>query len=552
MILNDHKRLGYGLALLAIMLGAAFFRFEDLGRQAYWMDEGYTVNAVISGMQNGTKNFSEILDSGRTYFCPIYCAPTKLIVKACEVLDFASQRSNNNVHTSNAVGNDHAAVGAVPFRLLSAFAGLLVVGLFALIAKTTFKDDRIAILTAFFTAFSYWQTAWSRQARWYTLYDLFFWSALLFAYLAASKAQRAARYLSLVALALASAALATLTHSLGYGLFVVIAAYLLLSPLLDRGEGRVRPFINPKKKVMFLAVIIAAIFALEAATGFRFSRALIAKVSFHYELPYYLNFYLRNYWFLIILSLYGYFNAPKEQQKIYRLVFLPMIGYLLALGLLTDIVHYRYLFAPISGLLITGAAGAVSAVASIAKKFISRFGTTRGNILIAVCYALLAACYFFSGEGMIVPKTFYALESDSAKDLDRPYWGYTPQPNFNKAYDHIKTNLKPDDIVIASHPQFTKIFLDQPGYWIRYDYLGLDKIPDATKNNREYYVGAQTINNVQELRALMSNHHGFIVYDFMSQDGRIDTEILNYIHDNAKLVYSDIVNDYSKIWVYKF
>ena len=345
-------------------------------------------------------------------------------------------------------------------------------------------------------------------------------------------------------LSITFAALATITHNLGYGLFVIIAAYLLLSPLLNKGEGSVRSGSNIKTTLLILAAIAIPAFAIEAATGFKFSHALINKVSFHYELAYYLNFYFKNYWYLIIFSLFGFFSAPKEQKNVYWLVFLPIIGYLLALGFLTDIVHYRYMFAPIAGLFITGAAGLYAVITSITKKPRQIFGWT-----VAV---LVIIFFFLSGEGIIMPKTFYVLESDSNRNPNRPYWGYTPQPNFNAAYSYIKQNLKPGDIVIASHPHFNKIFLNQPGYWIKYDYLGLGNTADTVKNNKEYYVGATVINNLDELKNLMSAHHGYITYDFMSQDGRISPEIINYIQTNAEQVFSDNVTEYSKIWVYKF
>jgi hypothetical protein len=632
MKLFTKQRIIIGLVLAAILGGAFFLRFNNLGQQSYWMDEGYTVNAVISGLQNGTKNWSEMLDSGRTYFCPIYCYPTKLIVsflqkqKAVQSNDLISEPSP-------------AALGATPFRFLSALSGLLTVLLFFWFAKKTFKNNSVALLATFFTAFSYWQIAWSRQARWYTLYDLFFWLALLFTYLATTVSSPSPKYgggptscrtptehrrcpngrvravtLPLIILALSSAILATLTHSLGYGIFAVIAVYLFLFSKANYpppSMGEVRRHVGLRQNiggarmgrrglsVLLLAGVIMTMLILESLTGFQFSRALISKISFHYELPYYLSFYLRNYWLLILLSLYGFFAAPREHKKIYWLIFLPILGYLVALSFLTNIVHYRYLFAPISGLFLTAAAGTVALATSFqtgltaflasfrarkvdpsrarnlkdSKETLRSLGAPRDDgsanisspspnlgeggvryiplVLRATCYVLLAAIFLLTGEGIIIPKHFYFLESDPASAA-RPSWVYTPQPNFNKAYEYIKNNLKPGDVVISSHPQFTKIFLNQPGYWIKYDYLGLDNIASTIKNNKEYYVGAQTINNVGELSALMLSRHGYIVYDYMSADNRIPQDILDYIGTNASQVFSDKINTYSQIWVYKF
>ena len=54
-----------------IVLGGAFLRFYMLGSAPYWMDEGYTINAVLSIEKTGYS----ILDSGKTYSCPLYCFP---------------------------------------------------------------------------------------------------------------------------------------------------------------------------------------------------------------------------------------------------------------------------------------------------------------------------------------------------------------------------------------------------------------------------------------------------------------------------------------------
>jgi len=144
------------------------------------------------------------------------------------------------------------------------------------------------------------------------------------------------------------------------------------------------------------------------------------------------------------------------------------------------------------------------------------------------------------------------LEADNPSQLNRPYYAYTPQPDFNAAYAAIKQNLQPGDIVISSHPQFTKIFLDQPGYWIKYDYLGMEDTPNTIINNKEYYVGATVINNLAELQKLISAKHGYIVFDYQSTDGRINPSTINYIQSNLKLFFYNELNSYSKIWVYQF
>lgn len=67
--------------LFLIILGGSFLRLFQLSQQSYWMDEGYTINAIISQLEHGTRGFASVLDSGHTYFCPLYCTPTALITQ---------------------------------------------------------------------------------------------------------------------------------------------------------------------------------------------------------------------------------------------------------------------------------------------------------------------------------------------------------------------------------------------------------------------------------------------------------------------------------------
>jgi len=80
----------------------------------------------------------------------------------------------------------------------------------------------------------------------------------------------------------------------------------------------------------------------------------------------------------------------------------------------------------------------------------------------------------------------------------------------------------------------------------------MEDAPNIITDNREYYVGATVINNLAELQKLISDKHGYIVFDYQSTDGRIDPIIINYIQSNLKLFFYNEINSYSKIWVYQF
>jgi 4-amino-4-deoxy-L-arabinose transferase-like glycosyltransferase len=513
------------------------------------MDEGYTVNAVISVIHNGYSGDSSILDSGGKYFCPLYCFPTQII----------SQITGQN---------------AFSYRLLAAIFGVIFILLAFFLTKIFFKNNKAALLSAFFISFSYYQIAWSRQARWYTMLEVFFWLALLLFYLFL-KAKTNKQKIFYFTLSIIFTILAIATHKLAYLLpLIMLIWYFIVIP----AQAGIQ-FMSKKfwlSAFASMAIAAALITFAEYGLGLHFIANAIKNISFHYELPYYLSFYLRNYWPFILIGIYGYFSAEKEQKKNIALLAVPFLLYLFFLSFFTSLVYYRYLFHTTVALYVISAVSAIDILnkiihiklsfprkresSSINSNVISQPRPAKQNIaIISFAILLFLALFFLTGEGLIFPKNFYFLEADvpavaSGNKLlyNRPYYAYTPQPNFNAAYDSIKKNLQPGDIVISSHPQFTKIFLNQPGYWIKYNYLGMEDTPNTVINNKEYYVGAEIINNLAELKTITQSKHGYIVFDYQSTNGRIDPQIINYIQTNLQLFFYNKINSYSQIWVYSF
>jgi 4-amino-4-deoxy-L-arabinose transferase-like glycosyltransferase len=480
------------LILAIVICLGLFLRFYQLGNQSYWMDEGYTINAVISGIQNGYSNGSSILDSGQKYFCPLYCYPTAKI--------------------SQLIGQN-----AFAYRFLSALFGLIFILLAYFLTNIIFKNKKAALLSAFFVAFSYWQIAWSHQARWYTMLEVFFWLALLLFYLFLTLKNKKQKIISLTS-SLIFTLLAIATHALAYILPLIMLAWYFIAN---------RP--TKKKAIISIAITLIVIAFAEFGLGLHFIAHALNNVFFHYNLPYYLSFYIKNYWLLILIGIYGYFNSLKEQKIKIVMLGLPFIVYLIFLSFFTDIVHYRYLFHVTIIIYIIGAIATIDIL-----------GKIKHTQLKLISLSLLILVFFISGECI------------NPSQLNRPYYAYTPQPDFNLAYAKIKANLKDTDLVISSHPHFNKIFLNQAGYWTKYNYLGMEDTPNTVNDNKEYYVGAEIINNLEELKNITQKNHGYIVFDYMATDGRISKDIISYIQNNLKLFFFDEKNSYSKIWVYQF
>ncbi|MBP9864677.1 glycosyltransferase family 39 protein [Patescibacteria group bacterium] len=469
------------------------------------MDEGYTVNAVDSGMRNGTKRFAAILNSGKTYFCPVYCIPTESIVRFFGSQPFA-------------------------YRLFSAVLGAVFIILVYFFTRSIFQDKRIALLAAFFTSFSYWQIAWSRQARWYTLLEVVFWLSLwlFFCFLKSTERKKKILYL---ASSIFCVLIAIATHRLASLLPIIMLAWYAIDT---------KPSVQ--RYILASCVMIGGLCIIELIPELRFITGAIKNIQLHSNISHYGLFYLKTYLPFLPFIAIGFRTVQTEGRKLMTLVALPFILYLIPLSFLTDTIEYRYLFHTTAAFYILASVGVI--------RIWDRLNATRSKIIYAISMATL---FFLSGHGVLIPTTTYALESDNPSDKNNSYYAYTPQPDFNGAYAAIKEQIKPTEIVISSHPHFTQIFLNQPGYWIAYDYLGRTSPPDTyAQASTEPYVGAAVIHSLAELKDLTRQHHGYILFDFMATDNRIDRTILEYIRTNMAGIYFNKTSDFSMIWVYRF
>lgn len=504
---NSFAKMSIYLVVLALSFGAIFLRFFKLATQPYWMDEGYTVNAVLSVIEKG----KTILDSGQYYSCASYCYPTAWFAKIFGQANPAS------------------------YRALAALAGIaFIVAIFFIVKK--WLGTKVAILATFFIAFSYWQIAWSREARWYTLLELFFWLAIYFFWQTIkmkNKLRHSAIYLTLTVIC---TAIAIATHKEALLLIPLFLIWYLVD-LIIRQLKRKDFIFNLKSLVPILGVFI-----IMAGSAIAINK--IAPIAFHYSLPYYLSFYLRNYWLFIIPMIWLFFST-KDKNKLstsYFLLYI-LLAYFVTFGFFTDLVHYRYLFLITPALYILGASGIINLSERI-----------KHNLWRAVFFWLIIIIFFASGHGVLWPKNFYFLESDDPSKINnRPYYAYTPQSNFKEAYNYVKEKKSSQELIISSQPVFNKIYLQEPGYWLEYRYLGInDKNSYISTDNREYYVGAEVIANLDNLKRITKSTHGYIVFDYYSTQDRIPEEEITFISQNFQLVFQSETNSYSKIWVYKF
>ncbi len=504
---EKYKILLIGTILILSIYGL-FLRTNNLLTEPYWMDEGYTINAVLSYAEGHISGISAVLDSGRNYECLLYCFPTAQLANLFGFNQFS-------------------------FRIISVLFGLISILALYYVSRKLF-DKKIALLTAFFMNFAYFQIAWSMQARWYTMFTAFFWLAILFFLksLESFDANNKNR-VWFVFLTIIFTVLAIMSQKIGIVLPIFFVGYLIFISIKNKK-------IHPKISILISALIILLTYSMDVWSGQNLLSNFINKINFNYNLPYYLSFFLREYLVFIPFVIY----AVIENKKYTWFLAGIFLAYLIPLSFLTNIVHYRYMFHVTPIFFILGSMGLFEALKNIPWQNKSKniFGLS-----------LFIVLFFLSGAGVFTPQKMYFLEADDPTQLgERPSYAYTPQPDWNAAYDFIKINKNDKDLVISSHPHFNKIFLGQAGYWIKYDYLGIDNRAQYSKDDKEFYVGAKIIDDLNELKQITSNSHGFIVFDYMAADGKIPTDIIQYIDQNLELVFNKKENSYSEIWVYRY
>lgn len=509
----NYLKLTLWLTVFFLFVGGAYLRLFPIATQPYWMDEGYTINAILSYGAGNTSGLAATLDSGQPYECFLYCYPTALITK-------------------------YWGDTAFNYRILAVIFGLLTVAVVYAVTRTLYTLP-IALLSSFLILFSYFHIAWSTQARWYTMLTCLFWLTIVVAWRTNQVVDKPRQYYLHLVATVTLCLTTILVHKIAIILPVLIGA-ILAYPYLNTQTLK-----QSKRTIAYLMLLALTLMGTASVIAYGLISSFISSFSLHYTLPYYLSFLLREYWVLLPFI----FFAVAEGGRRTQFLLLVFLSYLIPLSFFTNIVHYRYLFHVTPALFILAAVGLFAIAKSLPGPTYIKLGAA------AVVFIVV---FFASGTGSYLPRTHYFLEADDPAEATtmlaaRPSYAYTPQPDWNAAYAFIKSAGVQGDTIISSHPHFNKIFLNEPGYWLSYSYLGLDARTEyRTADNREFYVGASIIDDIATLERLITTTHGFIIFDYMAQDGRIPPDTLDFIGARTTLVYFHELNSYSKIWVYQF
>jgi len=282
---TNHKQVFF---LIIILIFALFLRVYALGSPAFWIDESISSTASKMILQKGLP----IFDSGAFYSRALvfhYLQSFCLLFNSTEF---------------NA-------------RFISVIFGLLTIVLAYFIGKEYSKSG--GILSALFVAIFYLEVFFSRQARFYQLFQLMFFLSIYLLY--KSKENPKYIYLALIALVITIN-----TQLAGIVLIPFFIIYMI--------------FFLKQKKYTYLSIIPLGFLVYKAISVFGMTSNFLPRITLYINRYF---SYASNMYYLLILFIPGIIWAFYKKKKLTALILLP--SFILLFGVFfIRVFAFRYIY----------------------------------------------------------------------------------------------------------------------------------------------------------------------------------------------------------------
>lgn len=498
------------ITLSVIVIFGFILRIFHLGDQSYWIDEGFTLNAVLETLEKGYP----ILDSGKPYSRELL--NTYLIAGSVKLFGF----------------NPWAA------RIVSVLFGTGFIALIYFFVKKLFQNKKLALLSSFLVSVSYWEIAWSRQSRMYVVLQFFFFLSLYLFWGLLEKFSWRRSFLFI-----ATTMCAIYSHHFGWFLLVI---YLLMLFVKYFNPNQLRKFKFALKNKKFVWAVFLFLVILVPFLAYKFYSIYLGRfdsvtVSGDNRLTaglYVINI-MKIYGHIIILALISLSLEIYQRGKkdLLQIIFLFAI-YVIPFSFIifsTDLVHLRYMFFIYPVLLVL-----ISMLTLNVIRFLFVFIKGRSAKKITVLIVLALLLFGLGGQLVVWPQVHYELERR------------TPQPDFKGAYEAIRViGLTEDDKIISSFPHMDRVYLDQTSFWLAISLSG--KSVDLEKNiisGRNSYTNTPILKDLNHLDDIKNESGGYIILDSLAMN-RLGDVVVDKIKENTKLIWSSF-DGYNSIIVLRF
>lgn len=492
---QQHKY--YYIALITCILYGGFLRLFSLSTQSLWIDEGYSSNAIQAILQYGYP----LLASGAVYTTHLFHS----YIGAASAIMFS--------------------IDEWSLRLPSVLFGTGTIFLTWLYTQQVFRTPLISLMSTLLITVNTWEIAWSRQIRSYAQLQFFFLLSCYFtARLSETWSWRYALY------TLASAIAAYLSHPMGILVFPLIGLHLLIQKRKQICTYLRTQTLQRSIQISIYTLLgIVAILSIAQFLGhLSVIWAQLSEMRFHY-LKSYAAFFIYEFsvpfFFALIGLLYTYIH-PSTRHLTYQ-VGLWLILPIIIIGLFIPLFHVRYLFIVFPLMIILSAYSIYMS---------SRIWSNQVRQVPHILFAF----FLFLPLTTWTPHTHYQLEFGS------------PQPDFKSAYTFITQEKATDDIIISPYTPLDMWYMGQTDYWLKFSLTGkqsdLLRYSNAT---REWYTNTPIIHNLEQLKEITQDTHGYILVDAMFH-GHTDGIYHTYLSEHYDLVYSKTISPVDSIWVYRF
>ncbi len=125
-------------------------------------------------------------------------------------------------------------------------------------------------------------------------------------------------------------------------------------------------------------------------------------------------------------------------------------------------------------------------------------------------------------------------------------------PDFKSAYQKIKSEMQPQDIIISPYTPLDKIYLGKSNYWLIFSFT--ERAENSKKlfnTQRDNYNGVLAIHNADELQDITDKNHGFIIADSMFVN-HSTKELSDKIISSYKIFFRSGESEENRLWVFKF
>ena len=502
--------LGLGLAAWVTLM------LRNLGYLSLWMDEGFHYLAAQGILKNGYPLFP----SGHIYYkVALY---TYVLAFFSKIFGFT----------------------AATLRAVSVFCVAGVIGLAYGVGRRFFSRT-IGALAAVLLAFSVWEVEDARLALYFAPTQLLYLAGLYLFYQGFIADRRKFK-----PWATAVFILIPWVHQLGMGLIFCFAALVVM-------KGLKRFF---RKDVLisfglvtlaYLAVQLQEFFVWKVGYVYEKTDSSLTGM-FHYFFSSFNFDYFKEFFVafpaMTLVVLGGFFlylgtrlgkKGPDDDRgrSPYLYLALGLIFPLLFFGVFRTHVQPRYLAPLYPVFVFLFLAGLRQAAAALGELVAAPFVSLQPKAKSAAAMVLFLASVFLLTEGVGLGRTLAVVnrryKDPITSDIIARSGRFQQEDNANTGL-YVRHFLKPDDIVIAIHVVFEKIYVGRVDYWLWSGGPGTwdawEKTPDGWK---DFYVGARWLNKLEDLKKVVEGNAGRRVWlvgsTSLVRRDHINREIADYL-----------------------